>query len=140
MVSDDLQARILIIDHSTDILQLMRELLDGEGYHVSVRRSLEYGTEDVRELAPDLIIVDSPWNPRAHRWVFVDCLRQDCALDQIPIVLCTGAIREVSESWKRLGAMGIRVIRKPFDIDPLLKEIESMLASRSLVTRDSARD
>jgi CheY-like chemotaxis protein len=45
----------------------------------------------------------------------------------IPIILCTGAVREVQELEGQLKEMKIQVLLKPFDIDELLGLIRTAL-------------
>jgi hypothetical protein len=46
---------------------------------------------------------------------------------QIPLILCTGAVREVEALSGHLTEMGIRVVLKPFSIYHLLVVITEVL-------------
>jgi len=131
-VPDGLQPHILVIDRSPDILQLMRDILCGEGYRVSLFANLEHGIEEITSLAPALIIVDSAWDAGSDRWPLLERLRHDENTAGIPVILCTGAVREASADRKRLEALGIRVVLKPFDLDPFLMEISALVSERHL--------
>jgi CheY-like chemotaxis protein len=64
-------------------------------------------------------------------------LRMDPATVDIPIVLCTGAVREVKALEEHLVAMGVTVILKPFNIDQLVDAIRERLgADRALRSID----
>ncbi|HEU5434055.1 MAG TPA: hypothetical protein VFU81_20465, partial [Thermomicrobiales bacterium] len=58
---------------------------------------------------------------------------QDPRTAGIPLVLCTGAVREV-EAWRPLlDAWGVAVVFKPFDIDHLAATIAAQLATTAMV-------
>jgi CheY-like chemotaxis protein len=56
-------------------------------------------------------------------------LRMDPATAPIPIVLCTGAVREVKALEDHLVAMGVTVVLKPFNIDQLVDAIRDRLGA-----------
>jgi CheY-like chemotaxis protein len=47
---------------------------------------------------------------------------------EIPVIVCTAAVQMVEELHMHLDSMGVAVVRKPFDIDTLLAEVEKTLA------------
>jgi hypothetical protein len=53
-------------------------------------------------------------------------LKMDRETRDIPVVVCTAAIKLVADLQPHLGAMGVGVVLKPFDIDHLLAEIDKM--------------
>ncbi|MDP9368652.1 MAG: hypothetical protein M3Q03_10325, partial [Chloroflexota bacterium] len=44
-----------------------------------------------------------------------------------PVIICTGAVREVRDLQSHLEDMGVAVVLKPFDTDYLLGEIAKVL-------------
>ncbi|MGI8483327.1 MAG: response regulator [Thermomicrobiales bacterium] len=126
------QQHILVIDESPEILLVMREILCEEGYRVSLRPNPDRCVEEATSLAPDLIIIDFPWNAVENRWTLLEGLHHDDNTSAIPVILCTGSAREVSDHRVRLDEMGIPIVLKPFDIESLLMEINARLCKRHL--------
>ncbi len=81
---------ILSINHSPDLLKLMRELLEDEGFRVSTQSHLDKDLDEVAELAPDLIIIDYMWRHDDLNWSLLQMLRMDRRTKHIPVILCTG--------------------------------------------------
>jgi two-component system OmpR family response regulator len=124
MSTDGQQPHILVVDDSPEILDLKDDILEGEGFRVSTRLRRDTGLSEVMEQCPHLLVMDYVHQDQSS-------LMHDVATDphtrHIPILLCTGAIREVEAIRSELDAMGIRVIFKPFDIDYLIALVrESM--------------
>ena len=68
------------------------------------------------------------WANEDASWSLLQMLRMDRSLALVPIVLCTGAVREVEALQGHLDEMGVRVVLKPFNIDHLLTAIAGALA------------
>ena len=127
MTATTIQQHILAIDNSQAVLDLFRELLEGEGYRVSVQSYVDKDVEAIKDLAPDLIILDYMWKAEDGGWSLLQLLRMNPGTKEIPIVLCTGAVAEASELEPHLAEMGVRVVLKPFDLDDLLGVIRESL-------------
>ena len=57
-------------------------------------------------------------------------LRMDRETRDIPVVVCTAAVKLVEDLQTHLDAMGVGAVLKPFDIDHLLaRKIEEMWAA-----------
>ena len=118
------QPHILIIDSAPAILELLRELFEGEGFRVSTRSVVPSRLEEVKELQPSLIIFDHLRQGETG-WSLLCSLQRDADMRAVPVVLCTGAMREVEERADHLVAAGVAVVRKPFDIDELMTVVEN---------------
>ncbi len=126
-MSEPLPPHVVVINDEQDLLVLFRELLEGEGYRVS---TLTYPTADLADLqilAPDLVILDMLFGGEDRGWQFLQHLRLTRATAQLPVLVCTGAVRLVRDAQDYLMSMGIGVILKPFDIDPFLAEVARRL-------------
>ncbi len=121
------QRHILAIDNSQAVLDLFRELLEGEGYRVSTQSYVDKDLDAIKDLAPDLIILDYMWGAEDEGWTLLQLLRMDPETKSIPIVLCTAAVAEARELEPHLTERGVRVVLKPFDLDDLLGAIHDAL-------------
>lgn len=130
MDSPSQQRHILCVNNSEEVLDIFRVLLEEEGYRVTTQSYLLKDMAEVRELTPDLIILDYMWPEEDGGWSMLQMLRMDRATAKTPIVLCTGAKREIAELGDHLTQMKIAVVLKPFDIETLLDAIAKGLAGR----------
>jgi adenylate cyclase len=119
---------ILAINNDPAILALFRDLLEEAGYQVSLQNYSDRELAKIRALKPDLIVLDYMWATEDDSWSLLQMLRMDPATAAIPIVLCTGAVREVAALQPHLMDMGISVVIKPFNIDHLVDVIRERLA------------
>ena len=121
------QRHILCVNNSEEVLTVFRLLLEEEGYRVTTQSYLLKDMAEVREIKPDLIILDYMWAEDDGGWSMLQMLKMDRVTGPIPIILCTGAKKEVGELGDRLTQMDVSVILKPFDIYELLETIEKRL-------------
>jgi CheY-like chemotaxis protein len=117
---------VFVINDTVAILELFRSLLEDEGYRVttdgfSVELIEMLGR--VREARPDLIILDFVILDEGKGWQFLQLLKMDRDVKDIPVIVCTAAAKLVEELQVHLDSMGVVVVLKPFDIDHLLDEI-----------------
>jgi asparagine synthase (glutamine-hydrolysing) len=115
----------------TGLGDVFRDLLEGEGYRVTTQAYLDKDIAEVEQLAPDLIILDYMWAEEDAGWALLQMLQMSPKTESIPIILCTGAVREVEALSGHLEQMGIRVVIKPFSIYQLLDCITEVLGSQS---------
>ena len=111
---------ILAGDDSPVILDLFREILEGEGYRVSLSTEA-LDLDRVKRAEPDLVILDHMLSEgEGSGWQLLQQLRRDPETAELPIVVCTGAVHRVRENEALLRDLGIGGVFKPFDIDRLL--------------------
>jgi CheY-like chemotaxis protein len=140
LTADGRQPHILIVNDTQEILDLMRELLEEEGYRVTSSLAL-LDIDKIKTIAPDIIVQDLLFEGTQELgWKFLTLLRLDPVLARIPLVLCTAAVRTVTnpEMAEQLDQKGIRVILKPFTIEDLLTTLNEVRTAQSLI--DQAAD
>jgi two-component system, OmpR family, response regulator VicR len=137
MTADGRQPHILIINDTQEILDLMQELLEDEGYQVTTSLAL-LDIDKVKKIAPDVIVQDLLFEGTQELgWKFLTLARLDPVLARIPLVLCTAAVRTVRdpEMAEQLNQKGIRVVLKPFTIEDLLTTLDEVRAAQSLINQ-----
>lgn len=117
MSLDGQSPHIMVIDDSPEILALKREIFEEEGFQVTTRITTDTHVDEITELAPDLIILD--YSSESEKGL-LQRLTVELPLGQTPVMLCTGAIREVEAIKPHLDAIGVSVIYKPFQIEHLV--------------------
>lgn len=125
------QRHILAVNESDEVLAIFRLLLEEEGYRVTTQRYALKDMSGLRADVPDLIILDYMWAGDDNGWSMLQMLRMDRATARTPIILCTGAKREIEDLGDRLTEQNVRVILKPFDIDEVLGMIAQELDKAS---------
>jgi CheY-like chemotaxis protein len=140
MSADGRQPHVLVINDTQEILDLIQELLEEEGYRVTTSLAL-LDIDKVKALAPDIIVQDLLFEGTQELgWKFLTLVRLDPALARIPLVLCTAAVRTVNEPEmaEQLDRQGIRVVLKPFTIDDLLTTLNDVRTAESLIDQATA--
>jgi two-component system, OmpR family, response regulator VicR len=140
MSADGRQPHILVINDTQEILDLMQELLEEEGYRVTTSLAL-LDIAKVRAISPDIIVQDLLFEGTQELgWKFLTLVRLDPQLSRIPLVLCTAAVRTVKEPEmaEQLDRQGIRVVLKPFTIEDLLTTLNDVRTGQSLIDQATA--
>jgi len=127
---------ILVINDTQEVLEVMRDLLEDEGYRVTLHSDAIRDIDRIREIAPDMVILDHLMGDEEYGWQIIQKLRLDRELARLPIIVCTAAARMVRELEGHLKAKGITVVLKPFDIDDLLNAVRAGSAATKLPTED----
>lgn len=127
MATNPVKHHILVINDTQEVLEVMRDLLEDEGYRVTLHSDAIRDIERIREIAPDMVILDHLMGDEEYGWQIIQKLRLDRDLAQLPIIVCTAAARMVRELEGHLKAKGITVVLKPFDIDDLLNAVRAAL-------------
>ena len=115
---------ILVVNDEPAILNLFKDLLSEEGYRVSLDkfdRDIDALQDVVRQLRPDLVILDFIIGGEHKGWQLLQVLKMDRATRDISVVICTAAAHQVTELSSHLNELGVHVVLKPFDIDHLLE-------------------
>ena len=137
MPKQDQSRHIMVVNDDPAILQLFEELLSEEGYRVTLdkfdRQTGEL-LQSIKDLQPDLVIMDFLIGREDSGWQLLQITQMDRATRGIPVIVCTAAVKQVTELSTHLDAMGIHVVIKPFDIDVLLAIIDKVWAAQGSPT------
>jgi CheY-like chemotaxis protein len=128
---------ILVVNDDEAILGLFQELLGDEGYKVTLDKFARKTSEllqSIREFEPDLVIMDFLIGHEDSGWQLLQVAKMDRETRDIPVIVCTGAVRQVTELSEHLDAMGVHVVIKPFDIDHLLEIVAKTWVSQESPT------
>jgi len=120
------QSLILVVDDEPDIRDLVKEILEDEGYAVVVAEDAKTARESVEEQQPDLVLLDI-WMPDQDG---VSLLKEwrDAGQLKFPVVMISGhGTVETAVEATRLGAVDF--IEKPLSLARLLLTVEKALSS-----------
>jgi CheY-like chemotaxis protein len=125
----------LVINDVPVLLEIMRELLEEEGYRVSLDTfsDMDLGKRfaELKRLKPDVLVLDLIVGGEVLGWQLLQMVKLDRATARIPVVICTAAARQAEELGPHLRTLGVAVILKPFDIDALVGAVAQALAGGS---------
>lgn len=113
---------ILIMDDTPAILELLRDVLEDEGYRVTTTTTL-LDVAHISALAPDCVLLEWRFGEQADAgWRHILRLRLDPALTWLPLVVCTTADCPSRDPHiaATLARLQVAVIPKPFALDDLL--------------------
>jgi two-component system nitrogen regulation response regulator NtrX len=120
---------ILVVDDEPDIRTLLQEILQDEGYHVSVAQNAAEARSARQQHRPNLILLDI-WMPDIDGITLLKEWNESEPLD-IPVIIMSGhASVETAVEATRLGAHDF--IEKPLSLAKLLLTIEHALESFNL--------
>lgn len=126
---NDPQKHILVINDDAAVLQLFDDLLTEEGYRVTLDNFKRATTEllkAIREIQPDLVVLDFVIGGEDKGWQLLQASQMDRQVRDIPVIICTGAVKQVQELSGHLQSLGVYTVIKPFDIDHLLEVIDKV--------------
>lgn len=122
-------ATVLVVDDSPDIRELLRRLLSAQGYHVLEAADGNDALSMARRHRPDVIMLDLCL-PGLDGWEAARRIRAEPALEEIPIIAVTGYALS-SATQAALDAGCHCVLAKPFDLNEIVRTVETMLASHT---------
>jgi two-component system response regulator CpxR len=117
---------VLVIDDSSDALEVYDIALTLEGFAVEGARDGREGVRKAVDLRPDLIITDLAM-PVMNGWETIRELRADERTRRIPIIACSGG----DEPPQADNAWVDAVLAKPCPLQLLLQEVRALLRRSS---------
>jgi CheY-like chemotaxis protein len=120
--------RVLVVNDTVEVLELFDEILTEMGHEVALLSYAPDELHQIRELKPDLVIVDFVIGGRElEGWQLLQKMRMSRELEHIPIIACTAARELVRESEGYLVQQGIHVLLKPFSVTQLMSAVDDAL-------------
>jgi len=120
-----LMKRILVVNDSVELLEMMKTLLQLQGHEPILRCYPLLKLEEIEDMKPDLIILDILFgNQLPIGWIMLDLLKLSPSTAAIPVIICTAAVKEVLERQDILAAQGVIVLLKPFFVDDMLDALK----------------
>ncbi|MGM9994489.1 MAG: response regulator transcription factor [Candidatus Avigastranaerophilus sp.] len=117
--------KILIVDDETDILEILKFVLEAQGYECITATDGEMGLSLAREINPDLIILDVMM-PKINGYKISRLLKYDNKYKDIPILMITARSQEEDKIiGEETGAD--EYITKPFQVDYVVEKVKSYL-------------
>jgi two-component system nitrogen regulation response regulator GlnG len=122
-----LRRRAILLEDDPALRDLLVEALTGEGFDVHASDSFDEARHAAARREADIVVADF-WGgsqrtlPDSDR----DEIRELCSY--LPVILLTGRSWAADTTAEELGARAL--IRKPFDLDDLLRTVEAAVPDR----------
>ena len=127
-MSKETAKHVLVINDTQEILELFSVILHEEmGLEVTLDSYRPRILEDIKEIKPDLIISDHVFGEEKIGWQLLQSLKMDRATADIPLIICSAAIKDLKEIEGHLTARDVGVLYKPFDVDELINLVNKKL-------------
>lgn len=130
MMEQQSKLKVLCIEDEPDMIELVRLILEREGFQVLGAIGGEQGLETIRREKPDLILLDLMM-PDVDGWEVYRQVRADPKLKSTPVIVVTAKAQSID---KVLGLHIAKVddyLTKPFGPHELLWSVEKVLAARN---------
>src|SRR5689334_16377922 len=118
-------ARVLVVEDSPDIADLLRHYLQGAGHDVEQVASGDEVLPRVRRTPPDVVVLDVML-PGMDGWMVCQALRRDPATAAIPVLMLT-ARGEESDRIRGLELGADDYVVKPFSPKELVARVAALL-------------
>ena len=127
--------KITVIEDNEDVRNNVKEILETEGYEVSLAENGEIGLEVIRRTQPHLVICDIMM-PEMDGYEVLEKMRKNPAIAATPFVFLTAKTsKDDLSKGMELGADDY--IMKPFTIDELVSRVRMRLERRKEVIQRS---
>lgn len=118
--------RILVIEDSPIMRQLLSNLLGGAGYECILATGVANGLKSCAQNKPDMILLDVNL-PDGNGIDLCRTLKADPAARHIPVLLLTGEARGVENRVDGFEAGAEDYVIKPFNVKELLSRLKGIL-------------
>lgn len=122
-------AKVLVIDDTLAMVDLIREMLRMAGHEVHVCLVSSRALAMIASVEPDVVILDIVM-PEVSGWDILAALRADPRTQRLPVIICT--------AWAEIAAGRLRerpdpsawLLPKPFDQAELLELVRGAVGRR----------
>ena len=122
--------RIICIEDEPEMIDLIRLILSRRGFEVHGAAGGVEGIKLVREMLPDLVLLDLMM-PDMDGWEVYQQMKADDSMREIPVIVVTAKAQNID---KVLGLHIAKVddyIAKPFGPQELMDSVEKILGKKS---------
>jgi DNA-binding NtrC family response regulator len=121
--------RIIVVDDDRSIRHLFKEVLTEAGYEVVMICDATGKIEHIKQIHPDLIILDYIFAGEGRGWDVLNKLKAIASLAAVPIVLCSGAHYDIWQIKSQLANMNVPVLEKPFGVNDLIEIVRESIGT-----------
>ena len=120
---------VLVVDDTPSLLDLVREVLEEDGYRVVTCLQSRDALTLARACQPDAVMLDIVM-PEVSGWDVLAELRADEQFTRTPVIICTAYVAEALGRLAEIQGAGrdrhVGFLPKPFDVEELLEVVGSV--------------
>ena len=127
-----IRVRIAVVDDDASHVELLREVLEDEGYEVVVSVDLRDAVVLVKDQRPTLVILDLF---QARQLIGLDVVRQlkaDRETRDIPVVVISADTAALRTNAAELRMYGVVAMGKPYGLEEFLSNIQGAVDGRAI--------
>jgi len=128
----------MAVDDEKEIVQMIREALQSQGYMVETANSGKECLAKVGAFNPDMILLDIMM-PGMDGWEVVEELTRMGIPDKAHIVMLTAKPLSEDDTRRDVFNSIVHYIRKPFNFPTLFKEIDRIVHEEKAVEEEAAK-
>ena len=138
MVDANWKGKILVVDDNAMSIEMIRPVLEGEGYEVVAAIRGDQAVGRAGETFPDLILLDVMM-PGIDGFETCRCLKAQKKTRDIPVIFMTG-LAAVEDKVKGFTAGGADYVTKPINMEEVIARIKTHVALRKTRERLESRN
>ncbi|MGI9144949.1 MAG: response regulator transcription factor [Chloroflexota bacterium] len=119
--------RILVVDDTPALLDVIRACLEQEGYRVRTCLEARNAAQMARLERPDVIMLDV-FMPEVSGWEVLADIRADASFRHTPVIVCTAFVAEAMGRLAELKGpdQHLGLLPKPFELEELIEVVGSV--------------
>jgi len=126
------KSKILIIDDDADLLATTRLFLESENFEVATAINTKAGLQTLKNYKADLVILDIIMDSNLEGFNFLNDLKTDDSLKEIPVVINTSMSQAIGVNMRSAieeadNFPKTKFVEKSGDWGELLKAVEELL-------------
>lgn len=125
MIEGRWSGKILIVDDMPASIDLLRSILEEEGYHVFVVNSGKKAINRAERIAPQLILLDILM-PDMDGFETCRQLKEQAATKDIPVIFMS-ALKDPDEKVKRFDLGAVDYVTKPIETQELMARVRTQI-------------
>jgi len=120
--------KILLIEDEEIMIDILQRKLAKEGYEISLARNGEDGLKEMKEIEPDLILLDIIM-PKMGGFEVMEAMGKDSKLKKIPVIVISNSGQPVEiNRVKKMGAKDW-LIKTEFDPQEVLEKVKKQIGN-----------
>lgn len=123
--------KVVIIDDDPDFREFVKIVLETHGYEVHEAHDAVAGLALLREVAPDLVLLDAMMSYELAGVGAIRAIRSDPSLHSTPLILISAVLSEDEDRFLPQDERNMvdRFLSKPISPDELLAAVAGIVAS-----------
>jgi len=113
---------VLIADDEVNLLTLLKDNLEEQGFRVSAAVDGEDALEKCMKEKPDVVVLDVEM-PKLNGWRVCQEIRRNTDTSRMPVILMLSAYAQPEDIKKGLGLGAKKYMTKPFKMQELVETI-----------------